>query len=134
MNLGKKKKRTELLEENADKESITKKNLQKYSMEITKKIQDIINKINNNIKTTHNIPSSLKTNIPEVKANQEIVYADGKYVGQVVNGLKEGKGIMYFNDGHYYEGDWKNDKEEGKGIEYYEEYERYEGEFKNNNK
>ena len=37
--------------------------------------------------------------------NMEIKYDNGRYVGQVVNGLKEGKGIVYYNDGDRYEGD-----------------------------
>ena len=32
---------------------------------------------------------------------------------------KEGKWIMYFNNGRRYEGDWRNDKREGKGIFYF---------------
>ena len=50
--------------------------------------------------------------------NKEIKYYKGRYVGQVVNGLREGKGIFYWNDGDRYEGDWKNGKFEGKGISY----------------
>ena len=50
---------------------------------------------------------------------QEIKYNDGKYIGQVVNGIKEGKGIFYWNDGDKYEGEWKNDKQDGKGIYYW---------------
>ena len=32
--------------------------------------------------------------------------------------MKE-NGIMYWNDGDRYEGDWRNDKKEGKGILYF---------------
>ena len=46
---------------------------------------------------------------------QEIRYDNGRYVGQVLNGIKEGKGIAYFNDGSRYEGDFRNGKQEGKG-------------------
>ena len=45
--------------------------------------------------------------------------ANGKnwrYVGQIVNGLREGKGIMYYTNGDRYEGYFRNDKPEGKGI------------------
>ena len=31
-------------------------------------------------------------------SNQELKYDDRRYVGQIVNGLKEGKGIMYYNN------------------------------------
>ena len=37
-----------------------------------------------------------------------------RYVGQVVNGLREGKGIEYYNDGERYEGDFRNDKKKVK--------------------
>ena len=55
-----------------------------------------------------------------------------RYIGQVVNGLREGKGIYYWNNGDRYEGEWKNGKMEGKGIYYYNNEpwkgDRYEGE------
>ena len=54
-----------------------------------------------------------------------------KYIGQILNGVPEGKGIMYWNNGDRYEGDWKNDKIEGKGIYYYNNGDRYEGDWKN---
>jgi len=66
--------------------------------------------------------------------NTKILYNDnGRYEGEVKNGLREGKGIYYHNNGGRYEGDWKNDKREGKGIEYYNNGDRYEGDFKNDN-
>jgi len=58
-----------------------------------------------------------------------------RYVGQVVNGLKEGKGVCYWDVGDRYEGDFRNDKKEGKGIYYFNKDpfkgDRYEGDFKN---
>jgi len=63
--------------------------------------------------------------------NKELKYNNGRYVGQVVNGKREGKGIFYNNNGGKYEGDFKNDKADGKGILYFNIGERYEGNFKN---
>ena len=40
--------------------------------------------------------------------NQELIFPDGKYIGQVVNGLAEGKGIFYYHNGDRYEGEWRN--------------------------
>ena len=54
-----------------------------------------------------------------------------KYIGQILNGVPEGKGIMYWNNGDVYEGDWKNDKRKGEGITSKKNGDRYEGEWKN---
>ena len=54
-----------------------------------------------------------------------------RYVGQVVNGLREGKGIFYRKNGDRYEGDWRNDKKEGKGIYYYNNGDREMGDYYN---
>ena len=45
--------------------------------------------------------------------------------------MREGKGIMYWNNGGRYEGEYKNGNREGKGIMYYNDGDRYEGDFKN---
>ena len=63
--------------------------------------------------------------------NKELKHKDGRYVGQVVNGLREGKGIEYYNDGNRYEGDFRNDKREGKGIYYYNNGDREMGDYYN---
>ena len=55
-----------------------------------------------------------------------------RYVGEVANGLREGKGICYWEDGDRYEGDYRNDNKEGKGIYFWNDGDRYEGEFRNN--
>ena len=54
-------------------------------------------------------------------------YPEGKYEGQLVNGRREGKGKMYYNDdqnylGKIYDGEWKNDLREGRGIEYWKDW------------
>ena len=46
-------------------------------------------------------------NINNIINNQEIKYNNGsriKYIGQVLNGVPEGKGIMYWDNGDRYEG------------------------------
>ena len=74
-----------------------------------------------------------KKNINDIINNQEIEYNNGdRYVGQVLNGLREGKGIYYHNDGDILECVWRNDKAEGKGIYYKGDGTRYEGNFQNN--
>ena len=83
--------------------------------------------------------NSFNTNTPKystqitnnINNQQELKYKNGRYVGQVVNGLPEGKGIRYWNDGERYEGDFRNGKREGKGIYYYKDGDRYEGDHRN---
>ena len=65
---------------------------------------------------------------------EEIKYKDGKYIGQILNGLREGKGIYYYKSGDRYEGYFRNGKQEGKGIYYYNDGDRYEGDFRNGKK
>ena len=106
-------------------------------------IRNIINENKKNLELIRNdikqMFNKIDKNINELKINntinnKELKYDDGRYVGQVVNGLREGKGIMYFNDGERYEGDFKNDKKEGKGIYYYNDGDIYEGDYKNGKK
>ena len=123
--------------------SITHNNL------VIKRIGDIIIKmnfiINENKKNTQLIinhisllQNQINKKFDELKFNnnqinkQEIKYNDGsRYIGQVVNGIREGKGIYYYNNGDRYEGDVRNDKREGKGIMYYNNGDRYEGDWRN---
>ena len=118
---------------------------------VIKRIGDIIIKmnfiINENKKNTQLIinhisllQNQINKKFDELKFNnnqinkQEIKYNDGsRYIGQVVNGIREGKGIVYFNNGDRYEGDWRNDKMEGKGIMYYNNGDRKMGDYLNGN-
>ena len=66
---------------------------------------------------------------------QELKTENGRYYGQVVNGLREGKGTYYLDKepfkGDRYDGEWKNDKRDGKGIEYFHNGDKYEGDWRN---
>jgi len=66
--------------------------------------------------------------------NKDDEYKRKRYEGDFKNDKKEGKGILYWNNGNRYEGDFKNDKAEGKGIYYYNNGDRYKGDFKNGKK
>ena len=133
---------------------------------VINKMNYIINENKKNIDLIRNDISSLLKKFDELKINntinnQEFQFPDGKYIGQVLNGLaegkgiwygtkephigdryegdfrnnkKEGKGIYYFNNGNRYEGDWRNGKIEGNGIYYFNNGDRYEGEFRNDKK
>ena len=51
---------------------------------------------------------------------KDILYYDyGKYEGSIINGKRDGYGILYYNNGNRYEGYWKNDKKDGRGIFHY---------------
>jgi len=43
-------------------------------------------------------------------------------------------GILYYNNGNRYEGDWVDDKKKGKGICYYANGSKYEGQWKDSKK
>jgi hypothetical protein len=61
-----------------------------------------------------------------------------QYVGNFVNGMKDGKGKELNKDlngkNNLYIGDFKNNKKNGSGIENYDNKESYEGEFKEDKK
>ena len=112
-----------------------------------KRISDIIIKMNffynenkkyyesimNQFANLENELNQLKQNfkINDINNQKELELENGRYVGQVVNGLREGKGIEYYNDGDRYEGDFRNDKREGKGIYYFNNGDREMGDYYN---
>ena len=54
------------------------------------------------------------------------------YIGKYLNGLRSGKGTLYYGNDHIkYEGDFSNDKFEGNGRYNYEDGEYYIGQFLN---
>ena len=62
--------------------------------------------------------------------NQVINYNNGKYVGQIINGLKEEKGVYYYTNGDRYEYDYRSNNIEGKGVYYFNNGDIYKGDFK----
>ena len=65
----------------------------------------------------------------------EIIYPNGdKYIGEMSNNLRNGKGKMIYNQDknkrNYYEGDWKDDLYDGKGVLYLISSDVYKGDFK----
>ena len=67
-----------------------------------------------------------------INNNKELIFNDGKYIGQVINDKAEGKGIFYGYNGDRYEGEFRNNKLDGKGIIYYADNgDRYDGEWRN---
>ena len=77
--------------------------------------------------------NKLINNDPNIKS-EEIKYQEGKYIGQVSNGLAEGRGKSIFNNGDIFTGFCKKGKAEGRGIKCWANGDRYEGEYKNDKK
>ena len=118
---------------------------------IKEKLTDIIKRMNFLIEETKKNKELLINHIKSLKDNlatktikrpdnfvdiKEIRMDDRKYIGQVINGIPEGKGVMYVDGGDIYKGEFRNGKYEGKGIYYFNENDktrgnRYEGEFSN---
>ena len=115
---------------------------------IIKRLSDIIMKmntiINENKRNTELIRddiskfyNQMNKKFENLNNKSEIIYNSNgelgrqKYIGEVINGVPNGKGIMYWNGGQRHEGEWKNDRAEGKGIRYYPSGDRYEGNWKN---
>ena len=78
----------------------------------------------------------LKNENIDFRINSTIIYPQGKYTGEVKNGICDGKGVYIYNNGDKYEGDFKNNMKDGKGIFYYKlepwNGDVYVGDYKNN--
>jgi len=109
-------------------------------------IKNIIGILNNLLKQNEENTKSIIGEIQKVgeqvnkKFDSDIVlvktkmYENGKYIGQLKDGIMEGKGTFYFNDGNKYEGEIKNNIFEGKGTYTYANGDKYVGDFKKNMK
>ena len=71
-----------------------------------------LEKINDDINKLYNKFDELKIN--NTINNQELKANNGRYIGQVINGMPEGKGIFYYNNGDRSMGDYYNDNPKGK--------------------
>ena len=74
---------------------------------------------------------TLMNSIIQLLNSKRKVYENGVfYIGQFMNGLRHGKGILYYKNGNIkYEGDFVNDKYEGNGKYIWENGEYYIGQF-----
>ena len=64
------------------------------------------------------------------KDKKEILPHD-QYEGDLVNGVRQGKGTMYFKSGNIYKGDWHNGQMHGFGEFIFKSGEHYVGDFIN---
>ena len=90
------------------------------------------NNMNNNMNNAINSNINRNVNNDNIILAQTKIYQSGKYVGEIKNEKRDGKGIMYYNDGTKYEGEQKNDNREGYGVFTLNYGDRYEGHFINN--
>ncbi len=60
----------------------------------------------------------------------DVTSEGNRYIGEVLNGQRHGKGTLILANGDKYEGEWKNGQRHGKGI-FIEANGKYEGEWKN---
>jgi len=112
-------------------------NINEISNSTNNIISDLNNIINeNNMNNKLNNILDIYYKIVRIKKTK--IYDNGnKYIGEFLNDLKNGKGILYYNKKdkiNRYEGDFKDDKRDGKGISYYNNGNRYEGDYKHGKK
>ena len=106
------------------------KDLPKYKYKSDKQIFYnfyMVDNISNNFQT-------IKKNYFQPRKENKYFYKDGKYyIGEMKNGLPNGKGKKYYkNDKVRYKGQFINGKKEGHGTNYYTNGNYYIGEWKNN--
>lgn len=65
-------------------------------------------------------PQSEFVNVKEMRQSGNLKLKRSKgfsYYGEIVNGKRHGMGVMLFDDGRVFEGQWKFDQKHGKGYE-----------------
>lgn len=69
----------------------------------------------------------------QTKSNDQTIVEKNKdkFVGNVVNGKKQGKGTLYFANGDIFEGNWEDGVIQGQGIYYYTDGTKIIGTWKN---
>lgn len=78
--------------------------------------------------------TSLKKSVYCANVNKSTITKDqeGTYIGPLLQGQKEGLGIMLYNAGFLYEGAWANNERSGDGRLLDAEGDLYEGEWQHN--
>lgn len=80
----------------------------------------------------YTIPETKETPKNSVLVNKPNILRDS-FVGEIIDGKKQGKGKMFYKSGDIYEGNWVDDKKEGIGTIFLADGSiNYTGEFKNN--
>jgi hypothetical protein len=78
-------------------------------------------------------PAPRPSPTPPRPGETEINYTDGgRFVGSLVGGKREGRGVLTWVQGDRYEGDFHEDRREGRGVYTWPNGNRYEGDFRDN--
>ncbi len=80
---------------------------------------------------TAKIGNKTATTQIDVRSISVIYFAKGKYLGEAINGKRNGYGTMYYENGNVYEGFWKDDVINGFGVMLWKSQNKYVGEWKN---
>jgi hypothetical protein len=81
------------------------------------------------IKGKYKYVGDFSDDLPNGKGTLEDYEKGFKYDGDMINGIKEGKGILKYTDGTIYNGDFKSDLFNGYGVLKFKDGKHYEGEF-----
>ena len=112
-----------------DRNSINIKEIKSNNQSMDKKMDLILNKMDIML----NLINTQSIEAPTSDDPVEKVYENGdKYIGQIKNGKKNGKGFMTYSDKSTYDGEWLNDLKNGHGVQKLANGDKYEGNFKNN--
>ena len=93
----------------------------------TKRIINFVESIKTEMPKWKTTKSSKQLNLFESeddknKAKTINIENEGRYIGEIKNGLRHGKGKMIYNNGNIYEGNWLNDLFDGKGNYLHKKY------------
>ncbi len=78
------------------------------------------------------VPQTMNLTIRQVYEKEHmLLYNNGKYEGELLNGVENGIGIFTWNNGDIYIGSWKNGQRTGFGIYIWASGETYEGYWEN---
>ena len=126
-----------------NEEVLNKKTEKKLTKKINAQTTNNNNIINNNNIMGHSylIPlsdtrhSSISWNLPSLnrQSSKFEILNQAQYIGDIIDGKKQGKGKLIFTDGSYYEGNFKDDLFNGKGI-FVRNDSIYKGDFLNGRK
>jgi hypothetical protein len=89
--------------------------------------QSILNKNNDSLRGLNN------TNNPQIIQQyvKDFRYQNASYTGDLLDGMRHGKGVQIWDDGAKYDGEWKFDQANGYGTFYYVDGDIYQGQWEN---